>query len=325
LLKSLEQARQQERVSNESEAAAADGVLAPIESETGSETRLPPTAAERSGAHPAAASEAPFADAPAPGAAFPDSFRLANVEQRVWLLSERVELLAERVRAARPRRAVNSNHSARAVTSSNERELTALLDRVSKLEASARFTERASNVHQSSEPLGVVEHRPVECPPVTDKPSAVEAAKNEGTLRPPRVPQGLDLGAMPRPVSGITERPARNTARLPAGPLLSGSISGLSLGSLFSLLEFERSSGSLSVHNDERRLDLIVKDGQVVRSELDGIRTSASSALREALTWRVSTFSFHRDNSEDDAEPPQSVNALMLEALRFQDEELRMG
>jgi hypothetical protein len=45
--------------------------------------------------------------------------------------------------------------------------------------------------------------------------------------------------------------------------------------------------------------------------------------VREAFGWALSTFSFQRDLDEDDTEPPQSVNALMLEAMRYLDEEVR--
>jgi hypothetical protein len=122
-----------------------------------------------------------------------------------------------------------------------------------------------------------------------------------------------------------SERSARPVRKCAAGPLLSGNISGLSLGSLFRLFEFERSSGTLRIHNHDRRLDLALRGGSVVRCELDGVRTSAAIAVREAFTWPLSTFSFERDVEEDDSEPPQSVNALMLEAMRFHDEELRAG
>lgn len=169
--------------------------------------------------------------------------------------------------------------------------------------------------------------------------------EGEGTLRPPKVPQGLDAtseppGAVPgfnsrsfvspaepRPRSGFVREPEANlrAPRSGAGPSLSGHMTGLSLSSLFSLFEFERSSGSLTIQHGERRLDLLLRGGRVVRCELDGVRTAATASVREVFAWSQSTFTFRRDPEHDDVDPPQSVNALMLDAMRFHDEELRTG
>lgn len=172
-------------------------------------------------------------------------------------------------------------------------------------------------------------------------------ADGEGTLRPPKVPQGLEIpgesasNATPfnarthdtardsRQHSGFGVRAAEDNLRQSRnntlGPLLSGHITGLSLSSLFSLFEFDKSSGSLTVQHDGRRLDLLLRGGRVVRCELDGVRASATASVREAFAWSQSTFTFRRDPDLEDVEPPQSVNALMLDAMRFHDEELRTG
>jgi hypothetical protein len=177
---------------------------------------------------------------------------------------------------------------------------------------------------------------------------APRRSEHEGTLRPPKLPQGLGEPDDPtfntpafnsRPFSAPVEarqqsgyglrssndenlRKSRNDA---AGPVLSGNIAGLSLASLFSLFEFERSSGSLTLQHGDRRLDLLLRGGRVIRCELDGVRTAATACVREAFAWSQSTFTFRRDPDQDEVEPPQSVNALMLDAMRFHDEELRTG
>jgi Domain of unknown function (DUF4388) len=176
----------------------------------------------------------------------------------------------------------------------------------------------------------------------------VRRSEAEGTLRPPKVPQELEVTPEPRPSApefhanayeppaqsrqhsgfGVRNanaenlRPTRNGS---LGPLLAGNITGLSLSSLFSLFEFDKSSGSLTIQHGGRRLDLLLRGGRVVRCELDGVRTAATASVREAFAWPESTFTFRRDPEQDDVEPPQSVNALMLDAMRFHDEELRTG
>jgi hypothetical protein len=172
--------------------------------------------------------------------------------------------------------------------------------------------------------------------------------ENEATLRPPKVPRDLAGTVEATPVanaftlrepdpakggrqqSGFELRASgreepRTGRSSGAGPLMSGNMTGLSLSSLFSLLEFERSSGSLTVQYHDRRLDLLLRAGRVVRCELDGVRTAATASVREAFAWSSCTFSFRRDPEHDEAEPPQSVNALMLDAMRFHDEQLRTG
>lgn len=167
----------------------------------------------------------------------------------------------------------------------------------------------------------------------------------EGTLRPPKVPQELDVSdepsgrapgfssrsfvapVDPRPRSGFVREPEANlrASRNGGGPSLSGHMAHLSLSSLFSLFEFERSSGSLTIQHGDRRLDLLLRGGRVVRCELDGVRAAAAASVREVFAWSQSTFTFRRDPEPDDVDPPQSVNALMLDAMRFHDEELRTG
>lgn len=227
--------------------------------------------------------------------------RFGLIEQRFAILSDRLELFGDRVSAAmrHPERVHGTNSEAQSVQDTLQR----LAERIGSLE-----TRNAPAVASASKPF------------------------TEGTLRPPKVPAGLDVPLPPSPSaapfgasnfgsSGFAERPSRPARKFDAGPTLSGTISALSLGSLFSLFEFERSTGTLSIFNEDRRLDLSLRGGSVVRCELDGTRTAASSAVREAFAWSSSTFSFQRDLEEDETEPPQSVNALMLEAMRYMDEE----
>jgi hypothetical protein len=150
-------------------------------------------------------------------------------------------------------------------------------------------------------------------------PDRLPLEPSEGTLRPPRVPR--DLGPLP---SSVEDRPQARQQSTSPGPIMTGTTSGISLSSLFSLLEFERSSGGLSIRGDNHHVELSIQAGNVTRCELDAVRLNPGAALREVFTWRTCTFAFRRDEVSED-EPPQSVNALMLEAMRLLDEDRHVG
>ena len=138
-----------------------------------------------------------------------------------------------------------------------------------------------------------------------------------GTLRPPRVPSGLD--GLPRPSMMPDFAPTQSVV---AGPIVSGTLPDLCLATLLGLFELERRSGVLAVHG-ERSLQLELQDGVVVSCQLDGAATPAVQGVREAFRWRTGRFAFRRTQIAAGTEPPLSVSALMLEAMRQNDEAAR--
>ena len=110
-----------------------------------------------------------------------------------------------------------------------------------------------------------------------------------------------------------------------AGPIVSGAVPDLCLATLLSLFELERRVGVLTVHAGERSLQLELRDGVVVQCHLDGVPAPALQGVREAFRWRTGQFTFRRTEVAADTETPQPVSALMLEALRQNDEAARVS
>jgi hypothetical protein len=235
--------------------------------------------------------------------------RCVLIEQRLAVISERLELLGERVaRLALPTVGESS------------------------------IPQAVAGLTEPSRVATGVPRPPARQPTV---PSASGAAL--GTLRPPKVPRELVDEAPPeidafRP-KATRSQPSTRSADPPTpsgmqhlgrhqghgGPTMTGTVSGLTLTSLFSLIEFERCGGVLIVRNGSHDVELTLRDGSVTRSELDGARVGAVDAVREAFDWQTCTFSFRRDEVAYSEEEPQSVNAVVLEALRHNDERSRVG
>src|SRR5690606_30883387 len=149
----------------------------------------------------------------------------------------------------------------------------------------------------------------------------VDNAFASDALRPPRVPKDLDPSESPATPSGIKSKAARRQV----GPTLTGTVSGVSLGSLFNLFELERCGGIFVVRHDQQQLELTLREGAVIRCQLNGARVSPVDGVRQAFLWPTCSFSFRRDDVDEESEPPQSVNTVMLEAMRHNDEAARLG
>lgn len=223
--------------------------------------------------------------------------RFALVEQRLAIISERLELLGARL----GRQAEHSSPASPEALPGPFRD--------SNLVGSVPLEQPEERV----EPIA-----PRDAPDVR----AHDPIGAGGTLRPPKVPRELRFSAEAPPPARSGIKSTRNAS---AGPIMSGTVSGLSLGSLFSLFEFERSGGALSLRSDDQRVDLVLREGSVARCELDGVRVPAVHGVRAAFGWQSCSFTFRRDDVEEMDEAPPSVNAVMLDALRFHDEARRVG
>lgn len=252
---------------------------------------------------PERGAQAPYEDAerqrkeavsPPPGpatAASPNGsdFKLGGLfllSQRLDVLTERLELLQERL---------------------NEAIATALSAKDSA----------ASCPRPAKDPTFAPEPNPRAAGGDSRDPSPGGRLDPAGTLRPPRVPSGLD--GLPRPSVMPEFTPTQSVV---VGPVVSGTLPDLCLATLLGLFELERRSGVLAVHG-ERSLQLELRDGVVVNCQLDGVPTPAVQGVREAFRWRTGRFAFRRTQIAAETEPPLSVSALMLEAMRQNDEAAR--
>jgi hypothetical protein len=224
-----------------------------------------------------------------------NNLRFTLVEQRLALISERLELLSGRLEQFGTGRPLSG------------------VPRASSSELPAVDSSLPNAVPEQA--LGSVHLDPNRGMP------------KEGTLRPPKVPAGLELldqldaeADQVHARSGIKARP--NRARQ-LGPTLTGTISGVSLGSLFNLFELERCGGAFVVRYQDQQLELLMREGAVIRCQLNGARVTPVDGVRQAFLWPTSSFSFRRDDVNDEEDAPQSVNSVMLEAMRHNDEAAR--
>jgi CheY-like chemotaxis protein len=103
---------------------------------------------------------------------------------------------------------------------------------------------------------------------------------------------------------------------------LRGDLSAFPLASLLMMFEMERRSGTVQVvAQSGKRCVLTITSGLFASTESAGVQRPPLEVLREVLSWRVGRFSFHPKESGTLPEPMGSVGALVLEAMRLEDEE----
>ncbi len=120
--------------------------------------------------------------------------------------------------------------------------------------------------------------------------------------------------------------PERTLTQLCGAPLLKGNLAGLGVGTLLSLLEYERKSGILDVTSGRTQASLLIASGVIVRVLITGRddeELSAEEKLRKVLDWKQGTFRFQAGDVERPASGGISVTQLLLEHARLSDEAAR--
>ena len=94
------------------------------------------------------------------------------------------------------------------------------------------------------------------------------------------------------------------------------------LASVLMMLEMERRTGVVEiVGSSGRRGTLTLAQGLFANTAIDGAPKPALEVLREVLSWRAGRFSYlARENAPSLPAPRASVGALVLEAMRLEDE-----
>ncbi len=101
-----------------------------------------------------------------------------------------------------------------------------------------------------------------------------------------------------------------------------GDLSAFPLASMLMMFEMERRSGTVQVvAQSGRRAVLTISDGLFASTEVAGAQRPALEVLREVLSWRSGRFAFQPRESGTLPAPRASVGALVLEAMRLEDEE----
>jgi CheY-like chemotaxis protein len=105
-----------------------------------------------------------------------------------------------------------------------------------------------------------------------------------------------------------------------------GDLSMFPLASVLMMFEMERRSGTVDViSSGGTRAKLTIAHGLFASTELGGEEKPAIQVLREILSWRAGRFSFQSRDPDVMPPPRESVGALVLEAMRLEDERKNAG
>lgn len=127
------------------------------------------------------------------------------------------------------------------------------------------------------------------------------------------------LIAMARRIEGDKDTDGPPSTSVTAA--IRGDLSAFPLASLLMMFEMERRSGLIQVvAGSGKRASIILTDGLFSNTEVGGAQRPALEVLREVLSWRAGRFSFQPKESSSLPAPRASVGALVLEAMRLEDE-----
>lgn len=105
-----------------------------------------------------------------------------------------------------------------------------------------------------------------------------------------------------------------------------GDLSLFPLASILMMFEMERRSGSVDVVSGSgKRASMLLVEGLFSNTELGGVSKPALDVLREVLSWRAGRFSFTPRDAGHLPTPRASVGAIVLEAMRLEDEKNSIG
>lgn len=111
-------------------------------------------------------------------------------------------------------------------------------------------------------------------------------------------------------------------ASVGATAAIRGDLSAFPLASMLMMFEMERRSGLIEVvAQSGKRATITMNGGLFASTELQGQPKPALQTLREVLSWRAGRFSFATKESGALPAARASIGALVLEAMRLEDEE----
>lgn len=126
-----------------------------------------------------------------------------------------------------------------------------------------------------------------------------------------------------------SQRPAEIAAHrdsvMPGTPAIEGNLSQMSVATVLTLLEMERRSGYFKVVSNNRRCTIELVAGHAVSATMDRKKTEPLTVLREVLRWSEGRFHFKPGVDEPVPASRASIGALLLEAVRLDDEQARDG
>lgn len=101
---------------------------------------------------------------------------------------------------------------------------------------------------------------------------------------------------------------------------IEGDVRQMSVATVLSVLGMERRTGVFEVVSKKRRAQVEIVAGYVVHGTVGGTRVSAMQSLRLMLSWKVGRFSFIPLPPCDPPPSLRTVQALLLDAAKAEDE-----
>lgn len=113
----------------------------------------------------------------------------------------------------------------------------------------------------------------------------------------------------------LTSVPPPNAAML-------GDLAQMSVGTLLTLLDLDRRSGVLELKSESQKARISIVAGSVVGTTIDDLPSPPLETIRRATAWATGKFSFTPSEERTPTSPDAiSINALLMEAARLEDEE----
>lgn len=115
--------------------------------------------------------------------------------------------------------------------------------------------------------------------------------------------------------------PSSSSTTLTASAAIRGDLSMFPIASILMMFEMERRTGTIEVTAASgKKAVLTLSSGLFAATEVDGRALPPVDVLREVLSWRSGRFTFRPREIGSIPPPRGSVGALVLEAMRLEDE-----
>ncbi|HOU93950.1 MAG TPA: response regulator [Polyangiaceae bacterium] len=111
------------------------------------------------------------------------------------------------------------------------------------------------------------------------------------------------------------------SSRIGGAAVFHGDLSQFSVATALALLEMERRTGTLKVKaaRGDREIAFEALDGALARATSDGQAKDPIELIREVMKWQDGRF-FYENSAITPADARQGIGALLLEAMRLEDE-----
>jgi CheY-like chemotaxis protein len=113
----------------------------------------------------------------------------------------------------------------------------------------------------------------------------------------------------------------------PSGHAMVGNLAQMSVATVLTLIDLERRSGKLEVSSENRNATFLVHAGNMADTSIGNMHMAPIDAFRIVMSWETGKFAFTPAPSGAPAPSGEmiSINAVLMEAARLEDEERASG